>query len=244
MPFALEIENRVDKVLHDPGAGYGARFRHVADDYGRYHFLFGEPHKRGRAFPHLGNGAGRAAYLLVVHDLDGVHQQDGGFAVLRFLQKSRQIRLRHDPDIGILDVEPFGAHLGLGLRFLAGNVEHFPARLGQRFRDLQKKRRFSDAGIAAHQKHLSRDQASAADAVEFADLGWKPLVARRNDRHQRLGRTGDHDVGSVRALFNFLLHEGVPGFAGRALPQPFRRLRSALLADVYFLRFSHLILPK
>ena len=134
------------------------------------------------------------------------------------------------------------------LGFLAGAVEHRPRGTRHVGGGLQQQRRFTDAGLAAEQDHRSRHDAAAQHAIELVDRRRQPRMLRELDVgiQPRAGRgTGARIAMRCRRPLTAgraLLDDRAPCATLEAAPQPFGRLRAALLTDEDgFGRFGHLV---
>ncbi len=186
-------------MLDDAGTCDLAVFGDMADQDHRGAAAFGEADQFAGRAAHLCHRAGRGFDGLRPHRLDRVDDE-----------KPRRRALRHCRD-NIFD-RGFGGdfetclgkahtlsaqpHLSHG--FFAGDIDRALLVARKGCGDIEKERRFADAGIAAEKDDRAAHQAAAGDAVELGDAGRdsRRLVARR-----RLQGLNGEDASLARAAF-------------------------------------------
>ena len=95
-----------------------------------------------------------------------------------------ELRLGQHIEVLGLDAEPLGAHLDLGRRFLARDIERLAPKLRYLPEHLEHERGLADARVAADQHHGSGNDPAAEHAVELADLRDKTVLVPRLDLAQ------------------------------------------------------------
>ena len=216
----------------------------MADHDDRRVGLLGVFLQQGGAFADLRDAARRRVDRVGIDRLDRVDDDQIGSLLVDLAQDVLHVRLAVYVALVVADAEPLRPHLDLLGRFLARNVQRFQAVCAQR--DLQAQRRFADAQLAAQQDHRAPDQSPAEHPVHlgageveppllallyFPDaLGFRPGPVACQSGYGRGVLAGDH-----------FLREGVPRPARRTVPEPFRSLESALLAEICLFDFGHVV---
>ena len=123
VPFALEVEHRIDHVLHDPRAGNSAFLGDVTDDQNRKVVRFGQTHQLRGAFAYLVDAAWRRRSAFREHGLNRVDDEN-----TRPERFSLSADVRHGGfgqyvDLVVLQAETFGMHAELTGRFFPRYVE-------------------------------------------------------------------------------------------------------------------------
>src|SRR6185436_4252235 len=105
---------------------------------------------------------------------------------------------------------------------------------GERREALQEQRRLADAGVAAEQRHLPRDETAAERAVEFGDAA---RGARNFPDLDVLQRHGPRSAARAAATLARGFAERPGGAARRAAAEPLQGDGAAFGADVGGLGF-------
>ena len=130
-------------------------------------------------------------------------------------------------------MEPLTAELQLVLRLLSGYIEDLPA-LAKTAADLQHQGGFADTRRSAHQDEGALHDAASQDSVQLPDAAGEPDLALLPEGSDgtRFSWQVKEDTAALplpcRPLW--LLHDGVPGTAGGALPRPAAELVAAVRA--------------
>ena len=103
--------------------------------------------------------------------------------------------------------------------------------LGEIAADLEEERGLADAGLAADQDERAQDDPAAQDLVEFLSLDLDPRLFELADVLIELGLGGRKRGLDRGGCLLQLLDHAVPLAAARTSPEPFRRARSAGLAN-------------
>ncbi len=184
--FTLEIKHRVDHMLDHSGAGDLTLLGHVADQNDGCAARLGVADHRLRGGADLGDGARCALDDIRPERLDGIDDDEvdrraGG----ERRQDVLNLRLGGERHRGFAQAKAFRAQANLTDRLLSRHVDHAAAGLRHRGRDLDQDRRLADAGVAADEDRGSRHEATADDAVEFADAGEYARLLVRLARERR-----------------------------------------------------------
>ena len=239
---AFELQDDIDDVLEDLRAGDGPVLGDVADDDDRRSGRFGVFEQGGGAFADLRHAAGRRVDLLGVDRLDRVDDHQVGPLLGDLCDDVFEQRLGVDQTLLVADPDAGCAHLDLLGRLLARDVERSEpvCREG----DLEREGRFPDSRFAAQQHERPGHHAAAQHPVHLRVAQVEPAVFAFADVGHALGPAfGQRSADGCRHLAaparDDLLGEGVPLSAARALAEPFRRLESAVAAEVGFLDLCH-----
>ncbi len=234
-------------MFHDPGPGDLAVLGDVTDEEQRRAGGFREAHQLLRAGADLGHGAGRGGQGVGPQRLDGIDNDDLGLFRLQGRENVAQGRRGGEGDRSLGDLQAFGAQPDLGRRFLAGDVSDRSPAPREARRDLEKQRRFPDAGVAADQERRARNQPAAAGAVEFrvagreARLEFSAALQRGEIEDLALRLAAGTGEGARRGR-GLLERDRIPFAAGVAAPGPFAIDRAAGLAYELFRRARQFVL--
>ena len=124
MPFAFEVQHRVDDVLERLGTGEAAVLGHVADEKRRDVVTLGGEQKLRRGLAHLADAAGRRLELQREHRLNRVDDEQLRPDAADLFENALDAGLGEQIERRIADAEPIAARLDLMLGFLARRVEH------------------------------------------------------------------------------------------------------------------------
>lgn len=195
--IAFEVEDGVDDVFHEFGAGEEAFFGDVADEADGGAGGFGEIDELGAAIAELGDAAGGAGVVGAVDHLDGVDDAEGGLDAAEGGRDSFEVGFSEDLEGGVLfagDAETLGAKLGLLGGFFGGHIEDTFAVGGEMGEGLEEERGFADAGLTTEEDGAAGDDAAAEDAVEFRDTDGDAGDFERGDLVDGEGPAGAFDV--------------------------------------------------
>ena len=123
MRVAFEIEDGVDDVLDELGAGEDAFLGDVADEADGGAGGLGEVDQFGAAIAKLGDAAGGRGVGGVVDHLDGVDDREGGAEAADGAGDFFEVGFGEDFELRLAEAEAAGAQLGLLGGFFAGDVE-------------------------------------------------------------------------------------------------------------------------
>ena len=235
LALALELQHAVDQVLEHPRAGQRALLGDVADEQHGDPARLGEPRDPVGDLAHLADASpprrsGPRACSVCTESITQTSGRSGSSVastVSRSVSASTgpaaRPRAAARPAAGSAPPTP--------RRRRTASAGPAPSRLPERHR---RERRLADAGRAADQHERAGHEAAAEDAVELADPGLQPRVARRLDvgEPQRLGRAARAPRRrAASAAPRGLLGERVPLAAAGALAHPARRFGAAGGAD-------------
>ena len=238
MPVAFKIQHRIHHMLQHPRSGDGAFLRHMSDDEDGDVVALRDPHEFGRAFAHLRHATGCARVVRMNHRLDRVHDDEFRVDPLDRVSDRVDIRFRVDVEVGALDAEPFRPQFDLTRAFLSGDVQDAVTALVDLRRNLQQQGGLADSRVAPDQNQRTGHDAAAQHMVDFFHLRFDTrqvfgLDVLDRDRFRYVPA----EIGTLLLLhcfrrFPLFLHL-VPSAAVRAASQPFRRLVSASLTNVF-----------
>src|SRR5262245_61907804 len=124
VPFAFEIEDRVDDVLEHLGPGETAVLGHVSDDEHRHVLTFCREQDLRRCFAHLANTTWRRLHLQREDGLDRIDDEERGPQAYELLEDAFETGLGEKVQRRAANPEPLASQLDLMLRLLARAVEH------------------------------------------------------------------------------------------------------------------------
>ena len=247
---ALELEHRVDDMLHHLGPRQGAVLGDMSHQKYRYTALLGETLQLGGTLADLRDRACRRIDALGGDSLYGVDNEDVGFDSVDMIEDA--LRHRFGDNIGVVGLldgrfaglrrQAVGAHLDLLLTLLAADVEQ--ALVGDGQRGLQQQRALAYARLAAQQHDGARHQAATQHPVELGTASGEAGLLAVDDLVQQLGRrrgSGGTRLGASRRCgsTHHLLVEGVPLSTLGTAAQPAGRLVAAVAAEEVGLGFGH-----
>ena len=230
-------------MFQHPGAGQHALLGHVTDEHDSGVQLPRQTYGRGGHGPHLGDAAGSRVQVRREHGLHAVDDDQRRLQLPRLFQPFADVRGGQQVQLVFQAVQPFGPEPDLLRALLAADIEH-PAVAGYAGRGLQQQGGFADARLPAQQHGAAGDEAAAQHRVQLFDAGEQALLFGGDDLAYGPGRrpaqvhpAREHALGLLGHLF---FDQGVPGAAMRAFAHPAHALASALAAEIYGLRFSHM----
>ena len=216
----------------------------VADEEHGAGGALGKVLKLGRALLQLRNRTRRRLQQVALHRLDGIDNENVRIQGFYMLENLLGAGFREDIAVwcGVAG-EAGGTHFELRFALLAGDVEHFLATQFQRH--LEQQGGFADAGLAAQQDDAAAHDAASQHTVKLCVSGRCARESREFDVVDDLGAALRQNgrktafLGRCGLLEDNLLLEGVPLVAFGTPAQPFRRLRSAVLAVVHRFALRH-----
>ena len=194
------------------------------------------------ALAHLRHRAGRRLQRLRPERLDRVDHRDARLRRIERREDAFELGFRQQAQgtahCSRLQREAPRAERDLLRRLLAADVERRQVG-GNGVQRLEEQSRLADAGIAAEQRHLSRDQPAAECAVELGLTARDALELLRVDRFQRHGFRRLRGVAMRRALLHRGLAERADRGARRTGAEPLQCRGAAFCTDVGGLGLRH-----
>ncbi len=192
-----------------------------------------------RGFPHLRNASGRRRDLLMIHCLYGVNDRNVRHDIANRLFHDFKARLTQQQKIIREVSQSVCPELDLPQRLFSGNIEHFTPVGRHQPAHLQQQRRFTDSGIASHQRQRAGHDTAAQHSVQFRYTGLHTVfflyahlrqIRRLHRSHTACAAAASDAAGcAVMPDDRLLLHHTVPLFAGGTLSHPLRGFMSAVL---------------
>jgi diguanylate cyclase (GGDEF)-like protein len=268
---AFEIDDGVDDVLDDLGAGERAGLGDMADEDDGGAAGFGEIDQFHAAIAKLGDRAGGGGEIGLVDHLDRIDHDDGGLEFVDLIDDPLDVGLGEDQQLWGGDAQARGAHLGLSGGFFAGDVEDADAGgtgscLGGCGRARDRGRAAGAGGEVAGD--LARSNVllpmPGSPPTRTAEPGTMPPprmrsnspvpVAMRGTSSRSMSASGEGidavgDVGGLGAGFvgigrrGFVFLEAVPGSAVGAFAHPLGVDAATLVAEELGAGFGHWFSP-
>ncbi len=222
----FELQDAVDEVLEDTGAGDRAVLRHVSDEHRRDARLLRDSEKPARRLPDLRHRAGRRAERGRMERLHRVDHTD--VRTLGLERRAHGVELGLGEDLHQLGAsQPGRAQRHLRGRFLAGYEQRAATAARNRAERREQERGLPHARLTADEDERCRDEPATQDTVELGDARGDALCFVGRDVADRNGLRGPRG-GQVRSRAVKLFDERPEGAATRALAEPTARCRAAL----------------
>jgi hypothetical protein len=232
MPIPFKVDDGIDDVLDDLGAGQHAGLGDVADDDHGDAAGFGQADQVHAAIAQLRHRPRRGGQSGLVNHLHRIDDHHIRMHLIDLMGNPLNIGFSEHQKIFRIGSQPSGSHGDLLSRFFAGDVENFSAGRRQPICHLQQQSRFADPRLPADEHGRSADNSAAEHSIEFPDAAGPPRDLRCIDSAHGLRLTGPQRIGLAiihRRRRVFL--ERIPCAAIGAFSQPLGMNAAAGVAE-------------